>query len=860
MAAPPPTKSPLDRLTHALTSIGQPRVTAPPNPLDHTPTQLNTSEASSSPVRAGVSLSASASASAISAGASGLEQSCAPPAAHVPLAAQHVSLLSSSSPIPALPFTYAHAPLSASASRQQHPTHVDALPYEPYRQHPEPVLPSSISTRLTYDRDPRMASMRALATAAGAASAAVPEMASTQRAVSFPDRPDASGAAPSTFSVTSAALVPPTIGHSAPLVAPLAQQPAEARPVGTPGPTGLMALAPRSCDFSGFDGSVDSGSAESTSPHDSVLLHRLVSMQRERDMAIAAHAAVEGANIALRAERDASVLEDASMRGDASMWAPSTTRLRSGAACSAFTADADAQRQSRLPLPTSASIAPLPLLPPSSPGPPFPSQPLSMQLSPLPLQPSPTLPDGHLGDVYAALHLLVEAVPHWYTLDPFLASSAAAGIASLPVWSSAVQSAPKTPAALKARQQETSPAKRLGSLLDMLITHAGLVADQISEILRLLAIQFVTLLFADHYDNPSASSPRTQLIYATFTAGELQSAHSSTHHFLCGAIVDAMHSDRLLVSLREAERTFSPPGSLHPRDPACAENLLAHLLITLIRELLPPFEASPQIDFMTATALRPGMNLPQYVELVRQVATANVISARDSRLRIMEQVTAARTHPAVDTQVHNEASHHVTKLMRSDIPLSSFGNDIRAITAVGGFLSLPIIVPSVVRPALAFVAPPPMLPATPLRFSPPQPPTAFVPPALPAAPSAAPAVGPTAADPSAFFAPGNKPCFNLNVIYPLLFPDGSVPVPEFKGSRDCAVCTNLFGKELVTWTEGAARPEKDGNQKWAHDPWFCKLCGVACLNRRANGNTSFTEALCAGLPNKPATVMDFPAA
>eukprot|EP00964_Phaeocystis_antarctica_P068799 scaffold41706_cov63-Phaeocystis_antarctica.AAC.1 len=47
MAAPPPTKSPLDRLTHALTSIGQPRVTAPPNPLDHTPTQLNTIAASS---------------------------------------------------------------------------------------------------------------------------------------------------------------------------------------------------------------------------------------------------------------------------------------------------------------------------------------------------------------------------------------------------------------------------------------------------------------------------------------------------------------------------------------------------------------------------------------------------------------------------------------------------------------------------------------------------------------------------------------------------------------------------------------------------------------------------------------------
>ena len=111
--------------------------------------------------------------------------------------------------------------------------------------------------------------------------------------------------------------------------------------------------------------------------------------------------------------------------------------------------------------------------------------------------------------------------------------------------------------------------------------------------------------------------------------------------------------------------------------------------------------------------------------------------------------------------------------------------------------------------------------------------------------------------PGGFASRGDKICANLVALYPILFPNGE-PLPELRGSRDCAVCVKLFGKTLVEWKEGATPPAAASKEKWRHDPWFCRFVTIAARHRMENGDKRITEEMLAGLERKPNDITEFP--
>ena len=139
MADVPP-KSPWDALQDFFSTVSRSHTSAPLRHSTLTPTQLNTSEASSPVGAAGDVVSVSDSAPAMHAGVPILEQFRAPPAARVPSAAQH-SPLPPSSPAHS-DHVFVSAPDDASVSRQHIPNSDDSS-YMPYHHSSEPTLSTS---------------------------------------------------------------------------------------------------------------------------------------------------------------------------------------------------------------------------------------------------------------------------------------------------------------------------------------------------------------------------------------------------------------------------------------------------------------------------------------------------------------------------------------------------------------------------------------------------------------------------------------------------------------------------------------------------------------------------------------------
>ena len=424
--------------------------------------------------------------------------------------------------------------------------------------------------------------------------------------------------------------------------------------------------------------------------------------------------------------------------------------------------------------------------------------------------------------------------PAWYD---FVGSATAPSVAltsPLPPWSSAVSNAPSNVAMLKARSFEASSTAKFARHLLTMSSLQGQVASTYPRMLQCLVDAAVSFFCLSGGTAPA------------------NAVHADVYRYITDALSGPHCPQRLLVISREAENDFalSGVGLGHTQ---YYELLLRHVILKVVRELLPVHESASEIAFNAATCLSPGESILDFASKIRSAAVEHSVEPRRARMRLADQVQGARAHPGIDRNVHNAVVMCVDNVIKGpDGGLGAFVNEIRAQTALGGFLGDSIIRLSS-APPLGFIgtggagAPPPPPPPPPPPFS---------------TGTATPGAG--SPPPSALLLPdatallslsGNKRCWDLVRIYPLL---GLAPVPDLRGSRDCLVCTRLLGKKLIPWAENAPRPDVHSGEKWAHDPWFCYNVGVVMRDKKAAGDDRFTADLLGGVERKPPTVEGFP--
>ena len=413
--------------------------------------------------------------------------------------------------------------------------------------------------------------------------------------------------------------------------------------------------------------------------------------------------------------------------------------------------------------------------------------------------------------------------PVWYRDITSKVSPYPVLTSALRSWESSVQLAPRTITAVKNRNAEQSNSKRFAAALSSMSETQGRVADSYPRLLQVLVDVAVAFYYLNAADGISVDQ-------------------SSVHGEVFRLMEDSfeMCPSRLMVSFREANSNFDSSTSTAG---TYSEYMIAHVLDHVVRELLPSYEASPEISFNNEARLLSGDTLMAFIERVRRCMTQHSVRERVARMFILTQIQSAGSSPSADMSVHNEVIKHIMPVVQGNSDFSSFYNEIRSYAALGGYLNRPILSAAPPPPPMNFYAP---------ANLPPPPPTPLAAPAAPGALVAA----PLPSDATALIAGGGpgavtrRPWMDLTRIYPLL--DLS-PIPEYRDSRSCLVCEKLFGLTLIDWQPGAERPDPKSKTRWAHDPWRCPKVTLVCKNRRQTGDARFTEYLINGLTDRPIT-------
>lgn len=519
-----------------------------------------------------------------------------------------------------------------------------------------------------------------------------------------------------------------------------------------------------------------------------------------------------------------------------------------------------------VPPPSSTSPAPPPPVPPPS----APVLPASHPLAPPgPGAPGAPAPGPVPPPVAAAVPSASTAYPQpaWYADVPSRTPPNESLTVPLPPFGTALSIAPKSIGAVKARSYEQGSSGKFVGLLSVMAQTPGQVADSFPRLVQCL----VDVASSFFYMENGMATP--------------EAVNGDVHRFLVDSLTHSSCPPRITVSFRESSTSFAKVASNHPPS-RYSEYFVAHVLDHLIRELLPAYEATTEISFNNEARLKPGDRLMDFVNRVRTAASKHMTSSRTARMRMLTQIQDAKSHPRVEKSVHNEVTRIIHSVVQQNGELSALVAEVEALGYLGGYLNDPIISSAPATPQLNFPAQPPAQPSY-IAQQPAQPPPPASPPVRPAGPpptlpgnpplsaiAEAQAILAKAeaakADAAAFLTQANnsqivnrtplpRRCYDLTRLYPLLLPPGT-PIPALRGDRTCAVCTELFGKTLIPWVEGAERPTPASKQKFQHDPWFCISVGIAARNRAARGDARFTPELVAGLENKPATVEDFPSA
>ena len=575
-------------------------------------------------------------------------------------------------------------------------------------------------------------------------------------------------------------------------------------------------------------------------------------------------AAYSGSTAATRAARALSIARLATT-------GPAGVAAAAAAPGSGFSAPPGSGAAPPVPPPSSTPPAPPPPVPPpSAPVLPF-SPPL---VPPGPGAPGAPVPGPVPPPVGAAAPSALNAYPQpaWYTDVHSRTPPNESLTTPLPPFSTALSIAPKSIGAVKARSYEQGSSGKFVGLLSAMAQTPGQVADSYPRLAQCL----VDVASSFFYMENGMATP--------------EAVNGDVHRFLVDSLTHSSCLPRITVSFRESSTSFAKVAPSYPAS-SYSEYFVAHVLDHLIRELLPAYEATTEISFNNEARLKPGDRLMDFVNRVRTAASKHMTSSRTARMRMLTQIQDAKSHPRVEKSVHNEVTRIIHSVVQQNGELSALVAEVEALGYLGGYLNDPIISSSPATPQLNFPAQPPAQLSY-IAQQPAQPP----PPASSPAPPAVPPPGvvfhldtlpgnpplsaiaeaqailakaeAAKADAAAFLFQANssngrpplpRRCYDLTRLYPLLLPPGT-PIPALRGDRTCAVCTELFGKTLIPWVEGAERPTPQSKQKFAHDPWFCVSVGIAARNRAARGDARFTPELTAGLENKPATIEDFPSA
>ena len=423
--------------------------------------------------------------------------------------------------------------------------------------------------------------------------------------------------------------------------------------------------------------------------------------------------------------------------------------------------------------------------------------------------------------------------PLWFvnihsTVTPTLALTS-----PLRPWRVCVDLAPQSYNAVKGRFMDKPPASQLISIFKTMFDSSAQVSIFYPRLIQVLVDVAVSFLFL----NDSCA----------------MGAHGEVYRFLEDNVVSC--PPRLGVSFREASDAFGftpPAGGTHDDHSLHFQRLIAHVVDAMIRELLPPYEASPEITFNSEARLRAGDTIMIFIDRVRRLAATHNVRDDKARMFIMTQIQNAGANPNMDKAVHSEVVKHVLPHANGVGSFGSFYNELRTHAGLGGYLNDPIIPSSPIPPPAHFYSPP-----------------AGAPPGAPT--PAGPPVGPSAVTPPpppVFFTPPGQPppsrvpgterrfkqWYDLSRIYPLL----NLPVPEYTGSRDCPVCSQLLGFTLLKWSRDAPRPDGKNKEKFEHDPWRCNRVPDVCRARAEAGDARFTPYLCSGLPDRPFSLEDIP--
>ena len=424
--------------------------------------------------------------------------------------------------------------------------------------------------------------------------------------------------------------------------------------------------------------------------------------------------------------------------------------------------------------------------------------------------------------------------PAWYA--PVRNQSGVIVTDPLLPWRQAVALAPQTPAFAKLRAQESPANSRMSALLTAMASNPGMVASLYTRALQLLVDQHCGFFYLNHADDSAV-------------------LNGETLRFLADACTNIEGAEVVRTCYLESSSTFSKQQGFDASAPTYTEELLRYVLRMLVLELAPPFAGTLEVAFNRNTRLRPGDTIIDFLKAVRRAASEGTIPEHVVKSRLVSVIQEAADHANVDRHVLNAVTNHITDMMARSTSVHALQQTVMAASSVGGYLTEPIIRAAPAPPPVLAPAPP-LVPAGGFLAS-----TAASPPdATPPPPSAGSLV------PSAFYTPPQggdrparppRPAYDLTRAYPLLF-GPNTQIPPIRGSLDCRVCVELDGKTLVTWYEGCERPKPESKQKFGHDPWCCAAVGYHMQQRRAAGDTRFTEALCRGVLGKPATAADFP--
>ena len=424
--------------------------------------------------------------------------------------------------------------------------------------------------------------------------------------------------------------------------------------------------------------------------------------------------------------------------------------------------------------------------------------------------------------------------PAWYA--PVRNQSGVIVTNSLLPWEQSVALAPQTPTLAKLRAQQSPANPHLCALLTSMVSHPGMVASTYTRVIQLLVDQYCTLFYLNNSEVPSV-------------------LNAEVHRFLADACMTIDCSEVVRTCYLESSTAFPKQQGIDMSMPTYMEELVHYVLRMIVLELAPPFHGTLEVTFNRNTRLRVGDTINDLLKSMRKAASESTIPEHIVKSRLVAIVQEAANHPDVDRHVLNAVTGHITEMMARSTSVHALQQTIAAAASVGGYLTEPIIRAAPAPPPVLAPAPP-LVPAGGFLAS-----TAASPPdATPPPPSSGSLV------PSAFYTPPQggdrparppRPAYDLTRAYPLLF-GPNTQIPPIRGSLDCRVCVELDGKTLVTWYEGCERPKPESKQKFGHDPWCCAAVSYHMQQRRAAGDTRFTEVLCRGVLGKPATAADFP--